>query len=50
VPPLPPHISLEQAKAFTFALAKGDPDSIGIIKQSIKGMAEEYLPHRGQRR
>lgn len=46
VPPLPPHITLEQAKAFTFSIAKGDPDSAGIIKQSIKGMAEEYLPHR----
>ena len=50
VPPLPPHISLEQAKAFTFAIARGDPDSVGIIKQSLKEIAEEYLPHRGQQR
>ncbi|HZC83136.1 MAG TPA: thiamine pyrophosphate-dependent enzyme, partial [Rubrobacter sp.] len=50
VPPLPPHISLEQAKAFTFAIARGDPDSVGIIKQSLKEIADEYLPHRGQQR
>ncbi len=45
VPPLPPHIGLDQAKAFTFALANRDPDSIGLIKQSIKGKIQEYLPH-----
>src|ERR687885_1708880 len=30
VPPLPPHIRLEQAKGMAQALAQGDPDSIGI--------------------
>ena len=35
VPPLPPHITLEQAKAYVSALLKGDPDALGIIKQSF---------------
>jgi pyruvate dehydrogenase (quinone) len=46
VPPLPPHITLEQAKAFTFALGKGDSDSIGITVQAIKQKVDEILPHR----
>jgi len=32
VPPLPPHITLQQAKNFSIALAKGDPDEVGAIK------------------
>ena len=36
VPTLPPHISFEQAKEFTSALVKGDPEEGGIIKQSVK--------------
>jgi pyruvate dehydrogenase (quinone) len=46
VPPLPPHISLKQAKAFTSTLLKGDPDEGGILKQTAKQIAEELLPHR----
>ena len=36
VPPLPPHITLEQAKGYISALLKGDPDALGIIKQSLR--------------
>ncbi|MBV8062500.1 MAG: thiamine pyrophosphate-requiring protein [Nevskia sp.] len=36
VPPLPPHITGEQMKAYLGALAKVDPDEWGIIKQSAK--------------
>jgi pyruvate dehydrogenase (quinone) len=45
VPPLPPHISLQNAKAFMSTLWKGDPNERGIIKQSFKEFVEEYLPH-----
>jgi pyruvate dehydrogenase (quinone) len=38
VPPLPPHITLEQAKGYISALLKGDPDALGIIKQSFREM------------
>ena len=36
VPPLPPHIKLEQAKAYLAAPWQGDPDRLGIIKQTAK--------------
>lgn len=36
VPPLPPHISFKQAKAYTSAILHGDTDSAGIIKESVK--------------
>ena len=42
VPPLPPHIRLEQAKGMARALAKGDPDSVGIVMQSLKGKLQEF--------
>jgi pyruvate dehydrogenase (quinone) len=38
VPPLPPHITLEQAKAFMFSMMKGDKDRVGMMKQSAKAM------------
>src|SRR3954449_9259715 len=41
VPPLPPHIRMDQAKAFASAIFKGDPESWELIKQSIKGKAAE---------
>ncbi|HEY0388367.1 MAG TPA: thiamine pyrophosphate-requiring protein [Gaiellales bacterium] len=46
VPPLPPHITLKQAKAMTFALAKGDPDFGDIVRQTLKDKVSEYLPAR----
>ncbi len=46
VPPLPPHITLEQAKALTSALAKRDPGARGIIRQSLRDKVEEFLPGR----
>jgi pyruvate dehydrogenase (quinone) len=46
VPPLPPHITIEQAKAFASALLHGDPSSREIISQSFKQKAQEFLPGR----
>src|SRR5919199_1224024 len=46
VPPLPPHIRVEQAKAFVSALRKGDPEARGIITQSFKEKILEFLPGR----
>jgi pyruvate dehydrogenase (quinone) len=42
VPPLPPHIRLEQAKMMAQALAKGDPNAMRIVKQSLKGKLQEF--------
>jgi pyruvate dehydrogenase (quinone) len=46
VPPLPPHITIEQAKALASALRAGDPDAGRIIQQSFKQKIEEFLPGR----
>ena len=46
VPPLPPHITLEQAKAMSSALLAGDENAGRIIKQSFKQKAQEFLPGR----
>jgi pyruvate dehydrogenase (quinone) len=46
VPPLPPHITLQQAKAMTSALAKGDAHAGRIIRQTLRDKVEEFLPGR----
>jgi pyruvate dehydrogenase (quinone) len=46
VPPLPPHITLEQARALTSALMEGDPNARSVIKQSFRQKLEEFLPGR----
>nr|WP_298145154.1 thiamine pyrophosphate-requiring protein [uncultured Pseudomonas sp.] len=47
VPPLPPHIKLEQAKKFASVLLQGDPDEGGILVQSAKQVLGAILPgHR----
>ncbi|QGJ68694.1 Pyruvate dehydrogenase [Planctomycetales bacterium 10988] len=43
VPPLPPHVTWEQAKAMLSSIFKGDPESASIIKQSFQGKIAEYL-------
>jgi pyruvate dehydrogenase (quinone) len=43
VPPLPPHITFEQAKMLTSALVKGDPNRGRIIRQSLKGKLAEFV-------
>jgi pyruvate dehydrogenase (quinone) len=48
VPPLPPHITFEQAKAFAMSILKGDPDAVGVVRQSFKDLVEQYLPHKGK--
>jgi pyruvate dehydrogenase (quinone) len=36
VPPLPPHITLEQARALGSALRGGDPDARAVVGQSLR--------------
>ena len=45
VPPLPPHITFDQAKAYAQAIVKGDPGGWDMVKQSVKQMVESYV-HR----
>lgn len=46
VPPLPPHITIEQARNFALSMLRGDPDAIGMVKQSIKDTVAGWLPGR----
>ncbi|HEX4568273.1 MAG TPA: thiamine pyrophosphate-requiring protein [Vicinamibacterales bacterium] len=42
VPPLPPHISIEQAKNFTSSVLKRDVDALGFIKDTVKQVTARY--------
>lgn len=44
VPPIPPHIKREQAKAYMSALLHGDPDALGIVKASFRQFARQITP------
>ncbi len=43
VPPLPPHIKVDQAKALASALFKGDEDAWRIVRRSFAGKVEEFV-------
>jgi pyruvate dehydrogenase (quinone) len=45
VPPLPPHITLEEARMFMRA-ARHDPDRGAVIKESFRQKVEELIPGR----
>ena len=44
VPPLPPHITLEQARMFMSALRHGDPDRGAMIRRSFAQKLAGILP------
>jgi len=46
VPPLPPHITFEQAKHFAQSALRGDSDRRSMIVQSFKQMIDEFIPGR----
>jgi pyruvate dehydrogenase (quinone) len=46
MPPLPPHITLAQARSFISAVRSGDPGARQMIKESFKQKMLEYLPRR----
>jgi pyruvate dehydrogenase (quinone) len=43
VAPLPPHISLEQAKNFLASILRGDAQALGFVKQVAKDVAAGYI-------
>ncbi|NYF98125.1 thiamine pyrophosphate-requiring protein [Janibacter cremeus] len=43
VPPLPAHISFDQAKGFLAALAKGDPARASVVRDSARAVAAELF-------
>ncbi|KXV15153.1 thiamine pyrophosphate-binding protein [Caballeronia megalochromosomata] len=44
VPPLPPHITLHQAKAFATTLMKGDPNQGNVIVETARQLLGAVLP------
>ncbi|SAL74908.1 thiamine pyrophosphate-requiring protein [Caballeronia telluris] len=44
VPPLPPHITMAQAKAFATTLMKGDPDQTHVLLDTAKQVLSAVLP------
>ena len=44
VPPLPPHITFEQAKHLTNALLEGDPHERSVIKETAKQVLASIIP------
>jgi pyruvate dehydrogenase (quinone) len=49
VAPLPPHITIEQARNFMSSVMAGDAGALGFIKQTVKQVARSYLPARPPR-
>jgi pyruvate dehydrogenase (quinone) len=49
VPPLPPHISSKEARAYMSALLHGDPDSMATIKASAKQIWDNMSPASHQK-
>jgi pyruvate dehydrogenase (quinone) len=46
VPPLPPHITLKQARHFMGALAKGDPERASVIVDTARSLVNSILPSK----
>lgn len=48
VPPIPPHITLKQARHFMGAIVKGDPESGSMIANTARGIVGSILPSKGK--
>jgi pyruvate dehydrogenase (quinone) len=48
VPPVPPHITLDQARHLTGTLLKGDPNESGMIVGAAKQLLGSILPGKGK--
>ncbi|HVV59623.1 MAG TPA: thiamine pyrophosphate-requiring protein [Gaiellaceae bacterium] len=46
MPPLPPHVTLEQARSLLSALRGGDPNARALMRDSFKQKILEFLPGR----
>src|SRR5947199_4132795 len=45
IPPLPPHIKVEQAHKMAEAMVKGDPERAGVMEKSLRGKLTEFTEH-----
>ncbi|HVU81711.1 MAG TPA: thiamine pyrophosphate-requiring protein, partial [Rhodanobacteraceae bacterium] len=46
VPPLPPHITFKQAKAFAHAMYEGDSGTRGMLRESAREAVATLFPGR----
>ncbi|HYY34488.1 MAG TPA: thiamine pyrophosphate-requiring protein [Gaiellaceae bacterium] len=46
IPPLPPHVTITEAKKMARAMVKGDPERVGVMEKSLRGKLQEFLPGR----
>jgi pyruvate dehydrogenase (quinone) len=46
MPPLPPHVTLEQARSLLSALRGGDPNARALMRESFRQKVLEFLPGR----
>ena len=46
IPPLPPHVTAEQAMKMAEAMVKGDPERVDVMEKSLRGKLQEFLPGR----
>lgn len=46
VPPLPPHITLEQARGMMEAMVRRDPHRGAVIRDTAKAMLSDLVPSR----
>jgi pyruvate dehydrogenase (quinone) len=44
VPPMPPHLTFEQVKNLTASVVKGDPESEGVIRGTVRQVLSSVLP------
>ena len=49
VPPLPSHITLQQARNFTSMLVQGDPDEGHVIADTARQVLSSVLPSGGDK-
>ena len=50
VPPLPPHITIDQAKKFTSMLLKDDPEEAHLLADTARQVLSSVLPGKKKRR
>jgi len=46
VPPWPPHLTLEQAKAFARSMFEGDPDTRNVLRNTARQVLASVLPRK----
>ena len=44
VPPLPPHITLKQARDFMGAMLAGEPEAGSVIANTARGLMRSFMP------